>query len=111
MAMGNMPRHLHVPAKIFDYVRAGRPILAETPAGSPADQVLANSGIPYVCLRPDFTDQRMDDAILDFLRLPRERHAPSEWFWNTFDARRQTASLVSLLDPESAALGRPGNSR
>src|SRR5262249_26956780 len=39
--------NLQVPAKIFDYVRAGRPILATTREKSGVDRILLQSGVPY----------------------------------------------------------------
>ncbi len=91
-------RSVQVPAKLFDYIRAGRPILAVTPEESPTRTVLAHSGIPHVCLRPDAPDAEVDDAVISLLKLPSGRSRPSEWFHEAFDVRRHTAVLADLLD-------------
>ncbi len=91
-------RSVQVPAKLYDYIRAGRPILAITPEDSPTRSVLARSGIPHVCLRPDAPDAEMDEGVAGLLRLPAGPFRPSDWFDAAFDVRRHTAVLADLLD-------------
>jgi glycosyltransferase involved in cell wall biosynthesis len=86
-----------VPAKLYEYVRVGRPILALTDRGSPTQRILANSGIPHTIITKDDPDERVDAALLDFLSLPSEPRKPSEWFVENFDGRRQAASMAQLL--------------
>jgi len=88
---------LQVPAKIFDYIRTGRPILATTPLNSPAARILAGSGIPHTCLHFGDTEEQVDAKLLRFLRQPSSVHPPSPWFFENFDAHRQTAVLATLL--------------
>jgi hypothetical protein len=47
------PARLQVPAKVFFYVRTGRPVIACTLTDSTAERILGKSGAPSVCLHPD----------------------------------------------------------
>jgi len=87
-----------VPAKLFEYLRIGRPILAITARDSPVERILASSGAPYRAVHPDDNQARIDEQVMQFLQLPSEPVAPSAWFEETFDGRRQTALLARLLD-------------
>ena len=93
-AQGN----LQVPAKIFDYIRAGRPILAETRKGSAVDRILAQSDVPYTRIEPDEGEGAIDEKIGAFLARPSNGYEPSEWFWSQFDGRLQTQALATILD-------------
>ena len=87
-----------VPAKIFDYLRIGRPVLAFTVRGSGTDYILERSGIPYVSVYLDDTDDRVDEKLTAFLRFPTDPVEPSSWFLQNFDGREQTGTLAGLLD-------------
>lgn len=89
---------LQLPAKIFDYVRIGRPILVCTLPDSPADRVLSRSGIPYVCLYPQDAPDEIDSKVLKYLSFPSDSAKPSEWFQCTFDALAQAQKLAALID-------------
>jgi glycosyltransferase involved in cell wall biosynthesis len=86
------------PSKLFDYIRAGRPILALTPRRSTVETLLEKSGIPFVCLYPDDPADEVDRKVLAFLEQPEGRFSASEWFRANFDGRRQVGSLAALLD-------------
>ena len=86
-----------VPAKLYEYIRVGRPILALTDMGSPTQRILAKSGIPHTVITKNDSDGRVDDALLNFLSLPSDPSRPSEWFEENFDGRRQAASMAELL--------------
>jgi hypothetical protein len=88
---------LQLPAKIFDYIPLGRPILAFTSKGSPAERILSNSGVLYCCIYPDTAQDQVDKQILSFLNLPTTPAVPSDWFLDQFDARAQTKELASML--------------
>ncbi len=88
---------IQLPAKIFDYIRACRPVLAFTPADSVINRVLATAGIPCICIAPSAPAAEMDRAILDFLAPPRTEVQPSETFWHNFDAASQTYILANLI--------------
>jgi len=87
-----------VPAKLFEYLRIGRPILAVTSRGSPVEQILASSGVPHRAVHPGDNQDYVDEQVLQLLQLPSAPVAPSAWFEETFDGRRQTAVLARLLD-------------
>jgi hypothetical protein len=93
---------LQVPAKLFEYIRIGRPILAFTSAGSPAQWILERSGIPHRIVVTSATDQETDRLVLEFLSLPAVAAAPSDWFNREFDGRTQTAAIARLLFPGDA---------
>ncbi len=89
---------LQVPAKLFEYIRIGRPILALTARNSPSEYILAKSNIPNSCIYPDSCDDRVDSTLLSFLDSPTQATTASPWFWRTFDASRQVAQLASVIE-------------
>lgn len=90
---------VQVPAKLFEYVRVGRPILAITTRNSPTDRLLDRSGVLYTCIYPDDTAEQIDQKVLNFLRLPTEPLRARSWFWETFSAVAQTRELEELMAP------------
>jgi len=86
-----------VPAKLFDYILVGRPILALTDPNSPVDRILAKSGVPTVSLYHGEPDHEFDRKLLAFLQLPTDPVVPSPWFLENFDGRRQAESLAQLI--------------
>lgn len=88
---------LQLPGKIFDYVRIGRPILACTLPASPAERVLSQSAVPYVCLHPQDAPDEIDRKVLEYLSLPPESTKPSEWFQYNFDASVQAQKLAAII--------------
>ena len=88
---------VQVPGKIFEYICIGRPILALVPRESAVEQVLAKSGVPYVCLYSDDEPEIMDQKVLQFLRLPSRSVPYSDWFRNNFNAEYQAAQLASII--------------
>jgi glycosyltransferase involved in cell wall biosynthesis len=87
-----------VPAKIFDYLRAGRPILALTDRRSPVDRILERSGVPAVILYHGESPETVDGKVLELFRLPSTPVTPREWFLENFDGQRQMRTLAGLLD-------------
>ena len=94
---------LQIPAKLFEYLRIGRPILAFTNPGSPAAHILENSGVPFEAVHPGESNERKDGKLLSFLALPPDFHAPSDWFLERFNGQHQTRILARLLDELSVA--------
>jgi glycosyltransferase involved in cell wall biosynthesis len=90
---------VQLPAKIFDYVRLGRPILAITTPSSPVDRLLARSGILHTALYSEDGADDVDRKVLHFMSLPSQPVVASEWFWKEFSAIRQTGELASLVFP------------
>ena len=88
---------LQVPAKLFDQVRIGRPILAFTPEGSPAGRILEGSGTPHFRLKPDAAPELVDRAVLGLLKTSPEPQAAKPWFEQNFDARYLAAGLGARI--------------
>jgi len=87
-----------VPAKLFEYVRVGRPILALTVKGSPVERILAMSGARFVTISPDMDESTVDERMIEFLNLPTEPAELSERFLFEFNGRNQARTLAGLLD-------------
>ncbi len=90
---------LQVPAKLFEYVRTGRPILAFTPAGSGTAQILEIAAVPHVCIDPACPPAVLDAALATFLTTAHPVKAPSPAFMATFRADQQVRELIAILDP------------
>jgi glycosyltransferase involved in cell wall biosynthesis len=90
---------VQVPAKLFEYVRSGLPILAFTAHGSATESILKSSGVRHVCVYGDDSTEAVDRKIQSFFALPCRPEKASEWFWENFDGASQTRVLSSLLCP------------
>ena len=98
--VGSGSEVLQVPAKLFDQIRLGRPILAFTPRQSPTQRILVDSGIPHVCLAPQDPPDQVDTGILRLLQMPIDPQQASEWFRETFDARRLAGLMAARIRGE-----------
>jgi glycosyltransferase involved in cell wall biosynthesis len=87
-----------VPAKLFEYIRVGRPILALTVKDSPVERILAISGVRFVTLFPDMEEDAIDARMIEFLNLPTDPVSLSERFLVEFNGRNQARALAGLLD-------------
>jgi len=87
-----------VPAKFFEYVRTGRPILTNTVRNSPLDRIVPKCGLRYGMIYPDDSAEQTDRKMLEFLALPSDPVSPSQWFFDTFDGRRHAGMLAAILD-------------
>jgi glycosyltransferase involved in cell wall biosynthesis len=85
---------LQVPAKLFEYICIGRPILASTAPGSPVAAILSKSDIPHLCYSS--SGDEMTRRMVEFFSLPPEPAKPSEWFQTTFNARDQAKFISNL---------------
>jgi hypothetical protein len=88
---------LQVPAKIFQYIRIGRPVFALTANGSPAERILRQSGIPFAAASQDDSPERIDQALSELFDTPPDAYPASAWFEQQFDARLQTGRLAAIL--------------
>lgn len=88
---------LQVPAKLYFYIRTGRPVVACTLSGSPAEGILARSGIPSICLHPDDSEEKLDAGILESATFSGSSYTPSKWFLDQFDAARHADSLSEWI--------------
>jgi glycosyltransferase involved in cell wall biosynthesis len=89
---------LQVPAKVFEYVQIGRPILAFTRRDSPTDRILRGSGVPYRAVYHDSSDAEADCEVSGLFDLSTDPVQPSVWFIEQFDGRNQTRKLAEILD-------------
>jgi len=89
---------LQVPAKIFEYVRIGRPILAFTGRNSPVERILRQSGIRHICLHGDSPAEEIDQQLLSLLAFPATPLKPSIWFEEQFNGAKQSEALARILD-------------
>lgn len=95
---------LQVPAKLFEYVQIGRPLLAFVPPDSPVERILKGSGLPFRAIHTGARPEQFDSILLEFFSLPNEPVPASTWFENTFNAEAQTRFLASLIrDPARQA--------
>ena len=96
--LGGERMNVQVPAKIFDYLRAERTVLAVTLPGSPSERILSKCGVPYACVYSGEAASATDEKLLRVFSEPPACHRPNEWFWTQFNARIQTETLAALLD-------------
>ncbi|MBZ5580622.1 MAG: glycosyltransferase [Acidobacteriia bacterium] len=89
---------VQVPGKLFEYLAIGRPILAVAPPSSAAEYILANAGVPHVCIHPGDPPDAVDAKLLQFFRLPSTPVRFNAWFEDLFEAKRQAAQLDSIID-------------
>ncbi len=88
---------LQLPAKMFDYVRACRPILAFTRPGSVIRSVMAECAIPGTCIDPAAPPAEIDAAVADFLAIPPADVPVSAGFTAKFNAEDQARTLAALI--------------
>jgi glycosyltransferase involved in cell wall biosynthesis len=100
-------RSMQVPAKLFDYVRTGLPVLAWSPQGSPSRQVLERAGIASLVFAPEDSADTVAQRLATWLEAPPAPAAPSEWFLETFDGARQAAALARWIRDAVAAAAPP----
>lgn len=90
-------RCLAVPAKLYECLYTGKPILAITQRNSPVDQILAKCATAYSCLYESDSESAIDAKVLSLIRMVSEPKLPNDWFTNTFDGKKQTAQVGSII--------------
>lgn len=93
---------LHVPAKVFEYLRIGRPILAYTCRNSALESVLERSGVSHACVYHTDADPQADEKLYEFLRLSSSPVEMTPSFQMDFSAPVQAARLANWLSPDFA---------
>lgn len=90
--------NLQVPAKLYEYLRARRPILALTDSAGDTAAVLRNAGIDTIA--PLDSREQIASALMRFLELLRDRRAPVPGKDHIAAASRRsrTIELANLLD-------------
>jgi glycosyltransferase involved in cell wall biosynthesis len=89
-----------VPAKIYDYILVGRPILALTGRQSPVERILSQSGALYVCVYHDDCGAAVEEKLLRLVAMPSEPVTPSHGFRESFDGQRQAEMFAKLVMKE-----------
>ena len=89
---------LQLPAKLFDYLPVGRPILAITTPDSPMHRTLEISGLPNVRLFPTDDANQVLEKIAKLLVMPAGPHPLQPAYVSSFDGRNQTAELARIFD-------------
>jgi len=92
-----------IPAKIYEYFRARRPILALTDARGDTAAALREMG--YGAIAPLDDEVRIKKGVLDFLQSIRERraHVASDEAIRRHSRRARSAELAHILDEVSGA--------
>ena len=87
-----------VPAKVYEYLRARRPILALTDPDGDTARVLASAGVRHIA-RID-SKQEIARAIEDFVGHVRAKTAPKpdDDYVRRASRRNRTGELAALLD-------------
>ncbi len=89
---------VQVPAKLFEYLRTGRPILAYVMRGSPSEWILQRAGAPFECIFLEESPERVEQCLLSFIAmLDNAMVSPNQWFLDNFDASRQVGTLDGLI--------------
>jgi glycosyltransferase involved in cell wall biosynthesis len=102
---------IQVPAKLFEYVQTGRPIIAVTSRNSPTERILAASGVRHICIYQDSREEEVDARLLHGLRLPTDPVHLSASFMREFDGRNQSWYLADLIDNLTVATSARGGGR
>jgi glycosyltransferase involved in cell wall biosynthesis len=100
----------HLPAKIFEYLQIGRPILAFAVEGSPTERVLEQSGVVYRCVYPGSPPEVIDNTVADFFRLQHTPVVANSWFEQQFNVENQTRQLDAIIRSLHGELPRDTNS-
>lgn len=82
--------------KVFEYLGAGRPILALVPPGSPLAEVLASSGVGL--LAPPEDPEGIARALAEAWARREDPQRPDREVRSRFDARAQAGQLARLLE-------------
>jgi glycosyltransferase involved in cell wall biosynthesis len=97
-------RKLGVPAKLYEYLGAGRPILALTEPDGDSGWVLRQSGIPHRMIAPPGDPADIRRALLELVGEVDRNVVPDRERLNTFTRAHMAEQVAALLEaslPES----------
>jgi glycosyltransferase involved in cell wall biosynthesis len=98
LARGGTSGRSHIPAKVFEYLYAGKPILAIAEDGSLTD-ILRNSGLGVIVPPRDAAAlERTLLALCEDLRSGDLQIQPNRGYINRFDRRILTGRFAAVLD-------------
>jgi glycosyltransferase involved in cell wall biosynthesis len=90
---------IQLPAKTFEYIQVGRPILAVTGPDSPMEYALRTSGVAHTCLYPEKDSPgEMARKLAAFFDLPTDPVAVGARYTREFGAEGQAETLAGLFD-------------
>ena len=89
---------VQVPAKLYEYLSIGRPILALAPRDSSIEWILSRAGVPFVCVFSDDPPEVVDQKLAEYLTMPSTPVRANDWFHTTFNAKRLTSQLATIVD-------------
>ena len=92
-----------IPAKLYEYMAAGRPILALAEPGGETAELVARSGAGYAVLAED--EAAIEDALVSIVHLARAGFAPVDR--RTYDGEVRAAELRAILSSVMADTSPP----
>lgn len=104
-----------IPAKLYDYLAVGQPIMAFVPEQGEVSTLLSNRGLHCVVTRddPDTVARALDSLYMSWQRceLQGESSEIERWpqFWRPTLARRLAEVLAQVVDGAPTAPARPPN--
>ena len=87
-----------IPAKTYDYIRIGKPILAFTAPQTPLERLLKSSDIRHICIYDGDTQDAREKKLIEFSQLPPDPVQPSKSFLRSYSAPEQTRQLAAIFD-------------
>lgn len=88
---------VQVPAKLFEYLRLKRPILAYILPRSPIEEILRQSGANYHCVYANSRSDDIDSSLEQFLSQEEMTSETNAWFTEKFDGEKQAEELSALI--------------
>ncbi len=100
---------LQVPGKLFEYVQIGRPVLAFIMPNTPIERILTQSRVPSAFAYTGASEERIDEAVLQFFHLDTQAVQPSAWFEDSFNGQHQASQLLAIMNSlgQTASVGQP----
>jgi hypothetical protein len=88
---------LQVPAKLYEYVQIGRPVLAYILPETPIERILRGSETACVYAYATGPAEKLEEALLDFFGLDIQAKPASPWFEQNFNTQHHAEQLLRLM--------------